>query len=168
MDLDTPAVRRLRDRLLEERPAGDSHLAEEAHVKDELTPEQEAALERVGPLIEVLYLTMAADGAMQAPERKAIRNAIGVLTDDLLPEAAVVGFLDWLEEVLVQQGRETRLEAIATRFALDKQDAEAAFTLAAAVALSDGHLDCSERELAEQLRRYFGIPRERAVALLEG
>ena len=43
-----------------------------------------------------------------------------------------------------------------------------AFSLAAAVALSDDHVSDAETTLIEKLRRYFSIPAARATALLDG
>lgn len=167
MELDTPTIRRLRDRLLamkaNERGEGDSSLAGSG-----LDREHQISLEQIAPLAEVLFVTMATDQAQAPSENAAIRNAIAVLTDDLLPGKAIDRFLAELEERLAREGEEARLEAIASRFALDKPGAEAAFTLAAAIALSDGRVVDAERTLIDRMRRYFGISADRAQALLDG
>jgi hypothetical protein len=167
VELDTPTIRRLRDRLLAREPAV-SDRASLPPASDRLTPSQEAALERIAPLAEVLYLTIAADGDLARSECQAIRTAIGTLSDDLLPGPSIELLLAGLEQALAQQGPEARLEAIASRFALDRPEAEAAFSLAAAVALSDDHVADAESALIDKLRRYFGIPAARAAALLDG
>ena len=170
MEFDTEAIRRLRDRLLEIEVAPEAAPpgAAAAPSLDGLGPVQQAALERVGPLAEALFLAMTADGVQEGSERRAVRAAIAVLTDGLLPDTAVDPLLERLERSLETQGREARLEAVATRFALDPTDAETAFTLAAAIALSDGRVDAAEQALIEQMRSYFGIGAARARALLEG
>ncbi len=166
LQIDTPTVRRLRDRLLDE--SGPAPAREPIPCAEALTSAQQAALDRIAPLAEVLFLTIAADGELQRSECQAIRGAIDRLTEDLLPEPAVADFLTELETRLESQGRETRLEFLASSFALDKPGAEVAFSLAAAVALSDGELDETERVLIGDMRKYFGIPEPRAAALLEG
>jgi tellurite resistance protein len=164
MQLDTPSIRRLRDRLLESAP-GRSKPAQSGST---LSSVQRAALERIDPLAEVLFLTVDADGARDRRECQAIQNAIRLLTDDVLPAPAIDALIDSFGARLAEQGRELRLEELASRFALDKFDAEAAFTLAAAVALSDGVVDEAEQSLIDEMRRYFGISAERAAALLDG
>ena len=69
-----------------------------------LTPSQKATLERIAPLAEVLFLTIAADGELARSECRAIRTAIGTLTDDLLPAPSIEGLLAELEESLAQHG----------------------------------------------------------------
>ncbi len=80
MELDTSALRRLRDRLLETpEPASGAVPAGEAVrrvASARLTPSQQAALERIAPLAEVLFLTSAADGDLASEEGAAIRSAI--------------------------------------------------------------------------------------------
>ncbi len=169
MQIETDTVRRLRDRLLALAPATSASAGEgAAPTTSSLSPEQQAALERIEPLAEVLFLTIEADGTRARSECDAIRNAIQVLSDDLLPAPAVDRLIRDLEGRLAAQGQEMRVEALASRFALNKPDAEAAFTLAAAIALSDDHLDSAEQALIEQMRSYFGISKARAVALLDG
>lgn len=167
MQLDTPAIRRIRDRLLATSPP-DHEPSPGASATEGLTPSQCAALDRIAPLAEVLFLTIAADGELARSECRAIRTAIGTLTDDLLPPPSIDRLLAELEEALGRQGPEARLQAIASRFALDRPEAEAAFSLAAAVALSDEEVAEEESALIEKLRRYFGIPAQRATALLDG
>lgn len=173
MQIDTPVIRRLRDRLLAAAspPSPDERVPSAALSPEHAaapSPEQLAALERIGPLAEVLVLTMSADGDLAPAENAAVRRAIGVLTDELLPASVVDDLLGRIEAVISEQGRDARLEALASRFALDRADAETAFSLAAAVALSDGRVEEAERALIVQLRGYFGISAQRATALLEG
>jgi tellurite resistance protein len=167
MDLDTSSIRRLRDRLLSVEPESEPPETRRGGGPAP-SEEQLTLLERIGPLVETLFLTMEADGARDHAEKQAIRNAIHVLAEDLLPGPLIEDFLARLEGALEADGRAARLEALASRFALDRGDAETAFTLAAAVALSDGRVDEAERGWFEEMRRTFGISAERAAALLEG
>jgi len=163
MELDTPTVRALRDRLLE---AADVPGAAAGGDGPERPRERRAATERIAPLVEALFLVMVADEEPAPAEQAAIRSAVRILSDGILSAAEVDGLLERLRDGLAREGREGRLEQLASRFALDKQDAEAALSLAAAVALSDGRIAPDEQRLAEDMRRYFGIPRERARRLL--
>jgi len=166
MQFDTPTIRRLRDRLLS---AGGPRIDDGSRSRIEgLSSEQQAYVERIAPLAEVLFLTMSTDGARTPSESAAIRNGIGLLADDLLPGSVIDRLLLDLEELLSAQGQEARLEFIASRFALNKPDAEAAFTMAAAITLADGRVAQAERALMDQMRRYFGISAERAAALFDG
>jgi tellurite resistance protein len=120
----------------------------------------------VAPLAEVLFLMMVADGESAAEEDGVVRKAIDVLTGDILSRRAVDELLSRFARDLREQGRRARLEQIASKFALERPEAEAAFTMAAAVALSDGRIDGEERGLVEELRRYLGISERRARDLL--
>jgi len=168
VDLDTPTLRRLRDRLLSasrpERPSAPDLRRDAPEAP--LDPEQAASQERVAPLAEVLFLMMVADGAITKEEEAAVRRAIDALTGDILPRAAADAMFAGFARDLRDQGRRRRLEEIASRFALERPEAEAAFSLAAAVALSDGRIDGEERGLVEELRTYLGISERRAGALL--
>ncbi len=165
--LDTEATRRLRDRLL--GPVLEAPLTPPAPGSGaEPNPDQQAALERIGPIAEVLFLVMEADDDRPRAECESVRRAIGVLTDDLLPAPIVDALLGRLEVALSRDGRDGRLEALATRFALDRSDAEVAFRLAAAIALADGEVAPEETAVVDAMRRYFGISAERAAALLAG
>jgi len=163
MQIDTPAVRQLRDRILGASP--ESALPQPG---GDPTPEQEAALDRVGPLVEVMVLMMAADGEIRAAEQQAVGRAVLVLTGSAVPPAVVEALLDRMERTREEQGLEARLEAIGTQLALRPGDAEAAFSLAAAVGVSDGEVVIAEESLIARLRRYLGISEARARALLEG
>jgi tellurite resistance protein len=166
VELDTPTLRRLRDRLLaSSRRAGESIPILRVDSAS-LDPEQSAAQERVAPIAEVLFLMMVADGESAAEEEGAVRKAIDVLTGDILPQRAVGELLARFAQDLREQGRRARLEQIASKFALERPEVEAAFAMAAAVALSDGRIDGEERGLVEELRGYLGISERRARDLL--
>ncbi|MEP1593858.1 MAG: hypothetical protein ABJK20_04770, partial [Halieaceae bacterium] len=77
MNIDTSKIRRLRDALVKggrlAEDMGDSGLRQdERHL---------AAVQRVSPMIEVMYLMMSIDGSLGDEERVAIHGAIKLLTD---------------------------------------------------------------------------------------
>lgn len=163
MEIDTPAIRRLRDRIF------GLELTEKAPTpRSNRTAQQNAALERVAPIIEAMALMMAADGETHPGERRALRDAVSVLTSDVVAPAALDTLLGRLERNLSEQGLEARLEAVGTQLALRRADAEAAFSLAAAVGVSDYRVAVQEQSLLGQMRRYLGISETRARALLGG
>lgn len=163
MEIDTPAIRRLRDRIFGFQSAETSPTP-----SSRPTAQQNAALERVAPIVEAMALMMAADGEKHPGERRALRDAVSVLTSDAVAASVLDELLDRLERELSEQGLEARLEAVATQLALRRGDAEAAFSLAAAVGVSDYEVAVQEQSLLGQLRRYLGISETRARALLDG
>ncbi len=72
-----------------------------------------------------------------------------------------------LAEAGTAQGRDARLQEIASEIAEEKGEAEAAFALSAAVALADEQVTDDENEFINQLAAGFGIAPERASQILD-
>jgi tellurite resistance protein len=132
-----------------------------------LTPQESAALTRVDPMAETMFLMMAADGKVADAERDAVRGAIRGLTDNLLRSGTIKVMLEVYEQRLKEQGRESRLQEIAETLAEDQHEAEGSFSLAAAVALADDEIHDEENSLINQLAHWFGISKERADGILD-
>ena len=132
-----------------------------------LSADEVAALNRVDPLAETMFLMMAADGKVADAERDAVRGAIRGLTDNLLRSGTIKVMLEVYEQRLKEQGRESRLQEIAETLAEDQHEAEDAFSLAAAVALADDEIHDEENSLINQLAHWFGISKERADQILD-
>jgi len=164
MQLDTAVTRRLRDALLSTAEASPSGALEDP---DALTPEQHAALDRILPIIEALYLMMVADRDAASAERQAVTGALVALSGGVLGGSVVDWILERFERALAEQGREERLEQIGGQLSADRDDAEAAFTLAAAVAMVDGRVDDEENRLVQELREWLGISPKRAALILD-
>jgi tellurite resistance protein len=170
MKIKTATIARLRDALLQSgrRPSTVMSSAYETLTRQGLlSPQETAALSRVDPHAEAMFLMMAADGKIAEEERDAVRGAIRGLTDNLLRSGTINVMLENYEARLKEQGREARLQEIAESLAEEQHEAEGAFALAAAVALADDDVADEENTLINQLAEWFQISPERAEQILD-
>jgi len=170
MKIRTATIERLRDALLQSgrRPSMVVSSAYETLTREGLlAPEEVGSINRVGPLAETMFLMMAADGRLAEVERDAVRGAIRGLTDDLLRTGTINVMLEGYQKRLQDSGRDARLHEIAEELAEDPKEAEAAFALAAAVALADDDVSDEENTFISQLAEWFGISSERAEEILD-
>jgi uncharacterized tellurite resistance protein B-like protein len=162
--LDTAFLRRLRDQLLER---GRPSLVPTPRVPIEDLPSLPAAsLGRVAPHAELLFLMLSADGDADAREITTIRGAVRTLTDGLLRGGTADDLVDRFRAQLDAQGLERRLSAVTAKLAADREDAELAALLAAAVALADEQVDARERALFDEIIAALGIGKRRLDELL--
>ena len=170
MKIKTVTIERLRDALLQSgrRPSVVLSSAYETLTREGLlSPEEASALNRVDPLAETMFLMMSADGQVAQAERDAVRGAIRGLTDDLLRSGTVNVMLQNYEQRLKEQGRDARLQEIASEIAEETGEAEGAFALSAAIALADDHVSEEENEFINRLAEWFGISSARASEILD-
>ena len=170
MRIQTATIRRLRNALLKSgrRPSVVLSPAYEILARQGLlTPEETAALERVDPLAETMYLMMAADGQLAAAECDVLRGAVRGLTGDALHPGTINVMLETYAKRLAAEGRDARLWQISEELAETTAEAEAAFTLAAAVALADDAVADEEKAFIHQLAEWFRLTDSRAEQLLE-
>lgn len=132
-----------------------------------LSPEEANALNRVDPLVEAMFLMMSADGKVADEERDAVRGAIRGLTDNLLRSGTINVMLENYAKRLAEQGRDARLEEIASEIAEETGEAEGAFALSAAIALADDEVTEEENAFINQLAEWFGIAPDRATEILD-
>jgi tellurite resistance protein len=168
--LKTRTIERLRDALLESgrRPSVVVSSAYETLTREGLlSPEEIAALNRVDPLAETMFLMMAADGKLTPDEHDAVRGGIRGLTDDVLRVGTINVMLENYQRRLKAEGRDERLRQIAESISEQPSEAESAFALAAAVALADDDVAEEENAFINQLANWFGIGPERAAAILD-
>lgn len=169
MELDPDALQRLRRALLERgrpslmpppgsKPTSDAPLL--------LSDEAQAAVERVAPICELMYLMMSADGRGSRVEREVLRGAVRALTDGQLRSATIDAMLARFDEALAREGQQERLNHVANRLAADRADAETAYSLAAALALADGGANARELALLDELGELLGLSRERRAELV--
>ncbi len=169
MKLENTTIRRLRDALLQtgRRPSIVLSPAFEMLArKNVLSLEERTALTRVEPVAETMYLMAASDGRIGDAERDAIRGAIRGLTGGVLHTGVISVMLESFEERLRDNGRDARLHEIAEEIGEQPSEAEAAFVLAAAVALADDVIGDEENALLNQIAEWFRIPAERTAQLL--
>ncbi|HKO49330.1 MAG TPA: TerB family tellurite resistance protein [Polyangiaceae bacterium] len=170
MKIQTATIERLRDALLQSgrRPSMVTSSAYETLTREGLlTPEEVGAINRVGPLAETMFLMMAADGTLAEAERDAVRGAIRGLTDGLLRSGTINVMLETYGQRLADSDRDARLHEVAEELAEDPIEAEAAFALAAAVALADDEVSDEENAFINQLAEWFGISEPRAAEILD-
>jgi tellurite resistance protein len=144
-------IERLRDKLLERGRPSLSPPPSDAQ-----TPELLALAERVRPFAEVMFLVLAADSTISAPERDVLRGALRSLTEGALSTGALDAMLEDFEKLRARQGLELRLDHVASQLYGDRADARLALGLATAAADSDQGVGSDERAvivaLAERLR----------------
>jgi len=170
MKIKTVTIERLRDALLQSgrRPSTVMSSAYETLTREGmLSPEEAHALNRVDPLAESMFLMMSADGKVADQERDAVRGAIRGLTDNLLRSGTINVMLENYAKRLEEQGRDARLQEIASEIAEETSEAEGAFALSAAIALADDEISEQENEFINQLGEWFGISPSRASEILD-
>ncbi len=163
MNVDTAAIRHLRDHLLSTVAGDDATIRDSASE----TVSRDAIRQRVEPFAETMYLVMVADGDPASVEHRALMAAIDVLTDSQLSAADVDIMVTQFERNVRRDGGEARLAEIGARFGGDRTDRETAFMLGAVVALADDRIDVRENLALEWIKDYFGISKGRMDALLQ-
>ena len=122
---------------------------------------------RVSPICEVLYLLSVADGREDTSELELLRGAVRALTDGALPTHEIDGMLAFYAAQLRERTRAERLEQVAALLSADRNDAEAAYMLAAAMVIADGEQESAEHAMLSELRDMLGIAQARARDLLD-
>jgi tellurite resistance protein len=170
MKIRTATILRMRDTLLKSgrRPSMVVSSAFETLAREGLLePEEAAALSRVEPVAESMFLMMSADHKLTDTERDAVRGAIRGLSQDTIRAGTVRVMLENFEKRSSEHGRDQRLREIAEELSSDPAEAEAAFALAAAVALADDEVADEENAFINQIAEWFGISDERASEILD-
>ncbi len=170
MRIHTATITRLRDALLQSgrRPSIVISPAYETLARSGLlSPEETAAVERIDPLAETMYLMMTADGEISEVEKDALRGAVRGLADNLIRTGTINVMLETFATKLREHGRDARLQEIAEALSDSPHEAESAFSLAAAIALADDSVHDSENEFINQLAEWFGISATRAEEILD-
>src|SRR6516164_7293163 len=109
MRIDTATIRRLRDALLKSgrRPGAVMSSAYETLARAGLLSDEErAAVTRIDPMVETMFLMMSADGRITASERDALRGAVRGLTDSLLQDGTIDVMIEEYERLVAAEGRE--------------------------------------------------------------
>ena len=164
MNIDTAKIRRLRDALVE---GGRLQAAEVQRGDRPTSVGRLAALDRVAPFVETMYLMMMADGQGGKQEQEAIRGAMRVLTQGLLDDEGLAELVGHIEQQVLDQGVEARLQAIGSRICADRLDRETAFSLAAATALADDKVVTEESLLVSSIAEWFGVSGKRCREILQ-
>lgn len=159
MNIDSAAIRRVRNHLLEYAPGPAANVR--------AAPAVAVVLRRLEPFAETMYLVMMADGAPADEERRAMGGALTLLSDGRISPDEIDAMLNRFERRAGVQGVEARLAEIGARFGSDRDDRETAFTLAAVTALADDRVDVRENRVLQSVQEYLGLSDRRVAALLE-
>ncbi len=170
INLRSSTMLRLRDRLKEAgaRPSIVVSSTDDVLAKvGLLPPEEQAAVRSIGPVVEMMFLMMAADGAVGEDERTVIRGAVRELSENYVRSSTLDVMLEGYQANLASQGQADRLKHVAETLGDDVPGAESAFVLAAAVAFADEDVHDSENDLLNRFAELAGISEERANELLD-
>lgn len=167
VNIDTEAIRRLRDHLLSHVPETPGTQPRHRDAGQDGEPRRDAVTRRVEPFAETMYLVMMADGEPDAAERKALAAAISVLTDGQMTADDIDSMLERFDGNTRHAGSEGRLAQLGARLCADQDDRETAFSLGAVVALADDRVDVRENQALQWIRKYYGISDRRMASILE-
>jgi tellurite resistance protein len=120
-----------------------------------------------GPLCEVMYLIMAADGRVLSVERDVLKGAMKTLTDDQVSSVHIEALLDAATRRLASDGYEARLKGVIEILQQDPVRAEVAFVLAASVAYADDEMDARENVTLTQMAQGLGLDDAKVATLIE-
>jgi uncharacterized tellurite resistance protein B-like protein len=166
MHIDTEAIRRLRDHLLEHAATAKRASPDPPGATGE--PGLDSAIaRRMEPFAETMFLVMMADGEPGAAERHALLAALEILTGSQMSAAQLEAMLDRFAAAADRDGIEERIAQLGARLGADQDERETAFTLAAAIALADDHVHVEENQTLLLIREYYGVSARRMAALLE-
>src|SRR5512143_2449749 len=99
-------------------------------------PEADMLLTEYGPMCEIMFLAMSADGQLEQAERDVIRGALREL-DDRIRTQHFDAMLDRAAQRLADEGASARLAATARDLEQDPVRGEVSYVLAAAIAYAD-------------------------------
>jgi uncharacterized tellurite resistance protein B-like protein len=119
------------------------------------------------PLCEAMYLMMVADGDVSSEERDVLRGALRNLSDSTLRSAEIDALVAQAAKNVQAEGRDVRLRAVADDLMADRQRAEVALVLAAAIAFADNAIADNENETLNAFAEAMGIDDARAEALFD-
>lgn len=129
--------------------------------------EQTSLAAEYGTLAEAMFLMMSSDGEVSQEEREVLRGALRNLSSDALRTAHIEAMLDDAAKKLAEHGREARFAEIIAELKEDRDRAEVAFVLAAAIAFADNTIADEENEAISSLAEGLGIEEARANELLD-
>jgi uncharacterized membrane protein YebE (DUF533 family) len=119
-------------------------------------PVTEMLLREYGPLCEVMFLAMSADGVLEEAERDVIRGALREL-DTRIHTPHVVEMLNRAEQRLQQEGLVDRLAALGREFEEDPVRGEVSYVLASAIIYADDDISLEENSFLNDLAEALGI-----------
>jgi tellurite resistance protein len=167
--INTAAISALRKRLQEEGGAPSLVLTGPAGARQLGHPladdEHEKAL--FDATFEVMFLMLAADGRVTDEEEEILRGAARELTGGVVRTKQILALMAECDRALDNEGVKARLEAVTNVLKKDTPAAEAAYVLAAVIALADEHVAPEENTLLDDIAEQLGLSASRVEQLLE-
>lgn len=127
----------------------------------------QALFDRLRPFAEAVFLVIAADGRLDQRETELLRGTLRALTSGQLGGAAMDAMLAQFRTALEREGRDMRLDRVASDVYGDREDVELMISLSAAAALANGCPEPAEHEVIEQLAERLGISSQRLRELVK-
>jgi tellurite resistance protein len=124
-----------------------------------------ALYDRLRPFAEAVFLVISADGHLEQREAEVLRGTLRVLTAGELSGAAMDAMLEELRAALARDGRDMRLDRVASEIYGDRQDVELTISLVSAAALADGCTEPAEHEVIAELAERLGVSNAQLKAL---
>jgi len=121
-------------------------------------------IEEYGPLCEVMFLAMGADGKLEQAEVDVIRGALREL-DDRIRTHHFKAMVELAEQRFAAEGASARLSAVARAFEEDPVRGEVGYVLASAIAYADDEVSREESSFLNDLADALGIDEARAEQL---
>lgn len=164
IELRDKTLARIRDELLEVGQPPSVHFMRAAAEDDPFAGDPDAKA-RFEALFEVMCMMVMADGQVSPEERDVLRGAVRGLTQHAVRTAHIEKLFEQCTE-LAKQGTEVRLAALAPVLKEDPALADAAFSLAAALAFADSEIQDSENDLINSLADALELDGDHANGLL--
>jgi tellurite resistance protein len=165
IELREKTLARIRDELLEVGQPPSVHFMNAAQADDPFAGDPDAK-ERFEALFEVMALMVMADGKVTDTERDVLRGAVRGLTQHAVRTHHIEKLFEQCAE-RAKQGVDARLAALAPTLKQDPALAEAAFSLAAALAFADSEIEDSENEVINSLAEALELGDDRTAELLD-
>ncbi len=164
IQLKPKTLQRIRDHLLEVGAPPSVHFMR-ATAEDDPFQGDADARKRFEALFEAMYLMVVVDGEVADAEREVLRGAVRGLTDGAVRTVHIQKLFEHCDE-LAKEGIDKRLAAIAPVLKEDRALADAAFSLASAIAFADEEIKDEENELINSLADALELDANQADELL--
>lgn len=164
IQLNPKTLQRIRDHLLDLGAPPSTHFLTAGADQDPFGGDPESQ-RRFEALFEAMFLMVVADGTVADEERDVLRGAMRTLTDNAIRTAHIEQLFEQCQGRL-GDGVPVRLKDIATVLKGDKALADAAFSLAAAIAFADKKIADEENELINDLADALDLDADHAEELL--
>ncbi|MEZ4447658.1 MAG: hypothetical protein R3B72_51760 [Polyangiaceae bacterium] len=169
MNIDTRAIKALRERLLETGGAPSIVLSGPDAIRQEGHPlaGDDEAIALFDATFEAMFIMLCADGVAGDEEKEVLRGAMRELTAGVVRSAQIEQLAVDAAKRLDADGIEARLKAVSKVLKDNETAAEAAFVLAAVMAFADEDVAEEENDMLNDFADLLGLSEDRANELLD-